>query len=187
MAILVNGVKVAGVGVPGTNGKDATINGMNALTIQSGTTVSVNLSGGVATFEFDGDAADVPFTPGSTGMTATDVQAAITELAGFSGGAQVEAGSYVGTGTYGPSHQTSYTFQSLPKIVFIFGAAGDNAAFGWILPSFSTGSSSYFEYQGYKSLTVSVSGNTVSWYSTSTNPGAQFNSSRETYIIVGIG
>lgn len=67
-------------GPQGEPGKNATINGVNALTIQSGTTVSVNMSGGVATFEFDGDAADVPFTPGSTGMTATNVQAAITEL-----------------------------------------------------------------------------------------------------------
>lgn len=67
-------------GPQGQPGQNATINGVTALTIKSGTTVSVNMSGGVATFEFDGDAADVPFTPGSTGMTATDVQAAITEL-----------------------------------------------------------------------------------------------------------
>lgn len=67
-------------GPKGGPGQNATINGVTALTIQSGTTVSVNVSDGVATFEFDGDAADVPFTPGSTGMTATDVQDAITEL-----------------------------------------------------------------------------------------------------------
>lgn len=71
---------------------------------------------------------------------------------------------------------------------FTFGVAGSNGVFGWIVPSLSTGFSMFFEYGDYYSLKISVSGNTVSWYSTGlSNPGAQINYSGTKYSIVRIG
>ena len=55
MAILVNGVKVAGVGVPG---KDATINGYNAIKIEQGQNIIITDDGN-GTFTVSADAAAV--------------------------------------------------------------------------------------------------------------------------------
>lgn len=155
MAILVNGVKVAGAGVPGQN---ATINGVNALTIEAVAPLLAQMSGSTLTLSLDGGA-----------------------------GAQIESGSYMGTGTYGASNPNSYTFQFPPKLVFIYAFTGYTSQ-GWLLVDSSTGyysngSSSFSEVQ------VSASGNTVFWWSNGAGPvsNLQYNASGTTYYIVGIG
>lgn len=155
MAILVNGVKVAGAGVPGQN---ATINGVNALTIEALAPLLAQMSGSTLTLSLDGGA-----------------------------GAQVETGSYVGTGTYGASNPTSYTFQFPVKAVFIYGVGVNFKLGGWLIVSSNTGFYHNFNSNAANPLVVSHTGNTVSWYYNGGTSGwTQFNNSGDTYYVIGL-
>lgn len=94
--------------------------------------------------------------------------------------AQVYAGSYVGTGTYGSSNPNTLTFPFEPKVVILFtggdfailmapnpAAFGINTATGW-------------------AITVSWSGMSVSWYHQSSAP-YQFNQDSIEYNYAAIG
>ena len=162
MAILVNGVKVAGVGVPGTNGKDATINGVNALTVEGLDPIVAQMVGSVLQISFSGDI----------------------------GGAKVETGSYVGTGTNGKSNPTEIVCTFDAKCVIVTPANIDNVAYmaiNVVLPQngggFATGGAGNSKDQIYSS----VSNGTVSWYITSESALYQCNYSGTTYCWVAIG
>ena len=81
------------------------------------------------------------------------------------GAPKVETGSYVGTGTYGSSNPNSLTFGFVPKLVVITGnGVGEigilqcsaGARFGVYMDTKLVNSAT---------LSISVSGNSVSWYS----------------------
>lgn len=116
----------------------------------------------------------------------------LKDIGGSKVGPRIETGSYVGTGTYGPSNPCSLTFDFTPKIVLMHmrgtHAYSDSThcmVFVWgITNGFDFGSS------GGRSNKVTYSGNTMSWYNTTGNlatAGAQLNESGITYWYTAIG
>ena len=98
-------------------------------------------------------------------------------------GVRIATGSYVGTGSYGASNPNSLTFPFVPKIVLIQVAANTYGA------AFFVWGSGYFTcpYSGNSIGVnpVTISGNTMSWYSKISNQ-AQLNS-MHTYNYLAIG
>ena len=101
----------------------------------------------------------------------TLIAALQTAVSGLqTGSAKIEVGSYVGTGTYGESNPCSITCRFAPKFAYIYSAGlffsvtthGTlNDATFWATPQnrFST------QWNGNQGLsTVTVNGNTLSWY-----------------------
>ena len=142
MAILVNGVKVAGAGVPGQN---ATINGVTALAIEAVAPLLAQMSGSTLTLSLDGGA-----------------------------GVHVEAGSYVGTGTYGASNPNTILFTIDAKAVFV-----------------SSGASQYLYGTGFfwggqeGTLHLTYQNKSLSWYAAAS--GDQLNISGQEYYWVAFG
>lgn len=102
---------------------------------------------------------------------------------------KVEAGSYVGTGTYGESNPNSLTFDFTPKAVFIFGTkapnnTGASMMYFWGADSFTLILSGLSGAE--PSGTASVSGNTMSWYDTR-EAYYQCNKSSRTYNYLALG
>ena len=85
----------------------------------------------------------------------------------------VETGSYVGTGTYGSDNKNSLTFDKPPKMLIIASPAntsyGDTRSYNLLLyiSGFNGLAPSRFtnKTDGFYMVTISGSGNTVSWYS----------------------
>ena len=96
---------------------------------------------------------------------------------------KIEAGSYVGTGTYGQSNPTTLTFPFEPKVVFVVGSdslAGQSLAM--IHPSnfaFSVVNATN------QIFSITWDGNSVSYFGTS--DGRQFNQAGKTYCYVALG
>lgn len=109
-----------------------------------------------------------------------------------SGRAQIEVGTYTGTGTYGTSNKNSLTFGFVPKLVIInHGNPSSYAGYGgkpWI-----TGQTQVVTYTGVSGGSVSSatancawSDNTVEWYD-NTSADRQLNRNGITYYYVAIG
>lgn len=116
----------------------------------------------------------------------------LKDIGGSKVGPRIETGSYVGTGTYGPSNPCSLTFDFTPKIVLMHRggtvAYSDSThcmVFVWnITNDFYVGSS------GGSHNSVTYSGNTISWHNDTGNlagAGAQLNGSGTTYWYTAIG
>lgn len=103
---------------------------------------------------------------------------------------KIATGSYTGTGTYGQGNKNTLTFEFTPKFILILRTVlGGNLRFGY----FFTQNGIFFSCQnGYSSTSptasdstsISTSGNSVSWYSTSAE--SQFNAVA-LYYYVAIG
>ena len=84
---------------------------------------------------------------------------------------KIESGSYVGTGTYGFDHPNTLTFGFKPKMVFMTDGRDDfderfTMFFPWIesLKTINVWKESQNNYQ----LNATISGNTISWFGTTT-------------------
>lgn len=101
------------------------------------------------------------------------------------GKAQIEVGTYVGTGTYGASNPNSITFSSTPKLVLLsaYPNANNNPN-----PVMFTEAGSYTLYgyggNGQATLTVSQWGSTIKWYSIDAN--WQLNQKNFTVRYIGV-
>ena len=122
--------------------------------------------------------------------TWADVSSAVT---GF---AKIASGTYTGTGTYGADNPNSLTFDFTPKAVFISqnitGEEEDNGITVNFTPTavlpYIWGTDNFQVVSTGKALftnTVSVSGNGMSWYSTTAN--AQLNGADIVYHCTAIG
>ena len=101
--------------------------------------------------------------------------------------ARVEVGSYAGTGKYGSSNKNSLTFDFVPKFVYITQVDVYTANIVLLINGV-TGASVVGQTSNQYRLTVSWSGNTVTWYAASATTGAhQVNASSTTYKYVAIG
>lgn len=103
----------------------------------------------------------------------------IVDLATALGAATIATGSYTGTGTYGASNPNSITCPFVPKALFIQQGGLNNLA----------SPSAYIAGIENKGSNISVSGNTLSWYTTASTAYAssQLNKSNVTYYWVAIG
>lgn len=80
--------------------------------------------------------------------------------------AHVVTGSYTGSGKYGESNPNTLTFDTIPKLVVIVGTGG-----GYIIPQRGVGIvNNFITGISNNTITVSTSGNTISWHS---NAGAK--------------
>ena len=113
-------------------------------------------------------------------INAAELQAISDALAG---GASIETGSYVGTGTYGQANPTSITFSDItPKMVIIYTYNGN-----WWNWADGITNTPYNAAQQYYTL----NGKTLSWYMTTSadipDASQQMNGSGTTYYYLGIG
>ena len=137
-----------------------------------------------------------------TGHAAIPANTTITYLGQLGGGARIEVGSYVGTGTQGSANPTSLTFNFVPKMVIVtkqgqYGFALDGTfssySLFWIpgITYFNPGGSGSSSYADAQKNKITLYGKTLSWYrdSTSSNGSAshQLNSSGETYQWIALG
>ena len=101
---------------------------------------------------------------------------------------KIVSGSYVGTGTYGEDNKNSLTFDSPPNLLII--ASSGSSSYGgsksYILLLYIPGLSGYVPAvftngsDGFYMVSISGSGNTVSWYSAE-SAAYQLNISGATY------
>lgn len=101
---------------------------------------------------------------------------------------QIASGSYTGTGTYGASKPNSLTFDFAPKFLVVAKNGkqtgySSGGSFYWVYPS--TGSVNITKANDSYTPSVSVSGNTVSWYVDAA--ATQLNVSGTTYHYFAIG
>ena len=105
--------------------------------------------------------------------------------------ARSQSGSYVGTGTYGPSNPCSITFSFKPKIVIFPNNTVHNAR-GKSMIAVDCLTTSYQDVDGTLGYEVhakfDTTTNTLYWYaSTRANEFHQLNGAGETYYWVAIG
>ena len=99
---------------------------------------------------------------------------------------KIISGSYVGTGTYGKDNKNSLTFDNPPKMLIVTspGRVSSFTTYGLLLyiSGFNGLAPSTFTSRtdGFYMVTISGSGNTVSWYSTG-SAEYQLNKSGVTY------
>lgn len=102
---------------------------------------------------------------------------------------KIETGSYVGTGTFGFDHPNTLTFGFKPKMVFMTDGRDDfderfTMFFPWIesLKTINVWEESQNNYQ----LNATISGNTISWFATTT-AYFQWNEANRKYCYLAIG
>lgn len=146
--------------------------------------------------------------------TSAMVEKTAAQVLALLGAAQVEVGSYVGTGTNGSSNPNSLTFPFAPKLFWIYATQDKNSAsvpnevvptdryynFETLVP-FANLTTSYVKGKGPAALTSSSSsvpyakkssdGKTITWYNTYTSgvsgAQAQLNTSNLTYHYIALG
>lgn len=98
--------------------------------------------------------------------------------------ANIEFGSYTGTGKYGANNPNTLSFRFLPKIIFIVRkSAGDGDAFMTFVQGQPV--SCYNRCNTYDhAVHLTWGGNSVSWYCT-TNATYQFNNGDFLYVAIG--
>lgn len=104
---------------------------------------------------------------------------------------QIEAGSYIGTGTYGINLPNSLTFGFIPKFVFVCTSGGSGGQLmgifsPWAYPdSYVNGGYKCIESAGVVGGYAKLDGNTLMWYYPS-GYAYQLNS-KDTYNYIAIG
>lgn len=99
---------------------------------------------------------------------------------------KIATGSYKGTGTSGSSNKNSLTFDFKPKVVFIVCDGGSGSSLIPVTMYVWGGTRMAVDLAASISeSTVTVSGNTMSWYGGSAN--SQLNRSGDTFRYVAIG
>ena len=104
---------------------------------------------------------------------------------------KVYAGTYIGTGTYGPGCPTSITFPFTPKLVLLWwmdctAAGREDTSYATFLWNYTT----RMQFGGYASNNVSYSGNTMAVVGSGSaydSPQAQFNENGYNYHYLAIG
>lgn len=125
-----------------------------------------------------------------TGHAAIPANTTITYLGQLGGGARIEVGSYIGTGTYGDSNPCSITLSKDSAIVFIL----QNGVFAGVLSIYDSISGGFslvvssagsgMSYYQFLRLNTFVSGNTISWYHK--DQAYQLNTAGLTYTWVAL-
>lgn len=135
------------------------------------------------------------FSPQPINDNMEAIEGALETLAG--GQLRIAAGSYTGSGACGQDSPNTLTFDFQPKVVLIDASAQSGyAAFPYLwggecLPVLNAYQNSSGEFSHlYSSNTVTVDGNTMSWYAagfTSGGEHVQLNASGRVYRYVAIG
>ncbi len=182
-------------GDDGAPGLDATINGLNAITLAAGEMITLSEAGSVFTISADGipsaekgAACGVATLDADGKVPLSQLPESISDVGGDVTVAKIEYGSYVGTNVYGSSNPNVLTFGFPPKIVAIFNQRHSTyyphllAVRGATQIYTSSAAASNGDYY----VNATWEGNTFSFYSGSAE--GQYNySGRGRYYYVGIG
>lgn len=130
-----------------------------------------------------------------TGYAAIPAGTTIEYLGKLGDKARVQVVSYVGTGTSGPAHPTTVTFNFVPKIVIVSNQyySGEYAYVycAILAPDLEAGVSIYSSKSGMSktgySLLVKKEGKTISFYNEGNYTIAQMNDSGKKYAAIAIG
>lgn len=122
-------------------------------------------------------------------QSVTVIPCTITYLGQLGGGARIEVGSYVGTGTYGSSNPNTLTFGFEPQLVAIFSPSGNgNYAYKLFMLRNVLGASIFDPDGNNNGVIVTWSEKSVTWYVyESKNATYQMNRSNYTYHYIAIG
>lgn len=112
-----------------------------------------------------------------------------------SGGAKIQTGSYVGTGTYGQANPCSLTFSFTPKFIIIYAIDTTNETGNFLFENFAVGIAGYMLQVKDNSYTyankITYDTNKISWYtqidSTVDGPRRQLNLTDYRYCWTAIG
>ena len=106
------------------------------------------------------------------------IDAALGALAQSAGNCRIVTGSYTGTGEYGSAHPNTLTFDGPPLVLMVNG--------GWQFTALrgSTGTPSMGANNSIANVTLSWTGNAVSWYSV--NSSQQLNDPGTTYSYIAL-
>lgn len=99
--------------------------------------------------------------------------------------AQIETGSYVGTGTFGASNPNTLTFSFSPKMVVVTAPSNDFATHLILIYDSPSTVSLRGGSSAFADISVSWAGTSVSFYSTNAN--YQLNGNGTAYYYCGIG
>lgn len=99
--------------------------------------------------------------------------------------AQIETGSYVGTGTFGASNPNTLTFSFSPKMVVVTAPSYDFATHLILIYDSPSTVSLRGGSSAFADISVSWAGTSVSFYSTNANN--QLNGNGTAYYYCGIG
>lgn len=146
-----------------------------------------------------------PYTPAIPAGTTTDYltstdrnaytdgtvdNTTITYLGQLGGGARIEVGSYVGTGTYGSGNKNTLTFKNKrPKKVTVVPKTHSNnsqivsGSFPFVNGAKSAVARLYLGSYSSRNVNLSWSDDSVSWYSTE-SAAVQLNENSSTYFYV---
>ncbi len=119
-----------------------------------------------------------------SGDTPTINEAFYQIAAALTGGATVEAGSYVGTGVYGSGNKNSLELGADTKLLFIMPESSYYS--GYFVAPYSSIRAFTLSTSGASYLYPSASGDTLYWYNTS-SAAMQLNESGKTYNYIAIG
>ena len=107
-----------------------------------------------------------------------------------SGRAQIEVGTYTGTGVYGSNNKNSITFSFVPKMVLIRDQAATNLNYSQMVAPYIFGNQTFFtstDMSTFRKQVVDISGTTMNWYSDGGSATTQMNASGKEYEWIAIG
>lgn len=132
---------------------------------------------------------DANGTAGKTTLTAL-----ATLMSSLGGGAKIQTGSYVGTGTYGSSNPCSLTFDFEPKLfvffatenaIYYYGQNTSSSTVTHIIMLWGTTTAWVSGSGGYRNY-ITYTSNKISWYNDS-SAARQCNESGTTYKYCALG
>lgn len=115
--------------------------------------------------------------------TLTEKIDSLTALVGEK--AEIQWGSYLGTGTYGESNPTSITFRFIPRFVFVIPENFRSAESAYFLVRWVYGLNSIVWHYPDGVTSYTLDGNTLNWVSDSAT--SQYNEQNHKYYYIGIG
>lgn len=151
------------------------LNSYSADTIVMSNAFLNNTSGEIR----DGGSNNTLYFPDHT-HSGADITRGLDVLATAIGACRIQTGSYTGTGTVGSTNPNTLTFNFVPKVVII-GAGNGATRSGEGLMVYIQGNPNMIPAKGAESSAmghqcpVSLSGTTLSWYTTSTTTSNDYN------------
>ena len=116
----------------------------------------------------------------------TNMMAATKQYVDNNAGAKIATGSYTGTGTYGSANPNSLTFDFVPQLVIVYlSATNANPGSGYWDSMFLYAGGMAKTYVNGTVVNFSLSGNTLSWYSTDASSQLNINNLIYYYKVFG--
>lgn len=115
------------------------------------------------------------------------IDTALTALNSSKGNARIKYGTYIGTGTYGSSGQSSLTItEFVPNVIILVHLNTDNISLNSPVLCVRPATMAHNVLRG-TSMYLTWGTNTLSWYTNQSGAYYQFNTAGDTYAYVALG